>query len=238
MISSVRFRSLARLALPLAAALLAVPALPAQHEGRAVPGSSAPAPAAGHPLRGVVTRVLADKQLVLVKHEEIPGFMMAMTMAFHVPPEIYPALTPGTRIAATLLPKQPDGWHLVAVRLLADAGATLAPALPHRVALAADPKNPGAFSGTFTFVAPTSGDWRANVGTRAAWVDIAPKGGAPLTSKACSHANPPGFAKGPLYTLVAGQPYEVRVTKVPAPTLDVLLQPFVGDAPAAPAQSR
>ena len=238
MIRSVPFLPLARRALPWVVALLAIPALPAQPEGHAAPGKSAPAPAAGHPLRGVVTRVLADKKLVLVKHEEIPGFMMAMTMAFHVPPEIYPALTPGTPLAATLRPKQADGWHLVAVRLLADAGATLAPDLPHRVALGADTKNSGTFSGTFTFIAPTTGDWRANVSTRAAWVDLAPKGGAPLTAKACSRANPPGFAKGPLYTLTAGQPYEVRFTKVPAASLDVLFQPFVGDAPATPAHSR
>jgi hypothetical protein len=94
------------------------------------------------------------------------------------------------------------------------------------VALTADTKNPGTFTGAFTFVASSTGDWRANVSTRAAWVDIAPKGGAPLTSKACSHANPPGFLKGPLYALTAGQTYEVRFTKVPAADLDVLLQPL------------
>jgi Cu/Ag efflux protein CusF len=208
------------------AALLASSGLRAQHEGHTASAKSSPAATAGHPLRGVVTRIIADKKLVMVKHEEIPGFMMAMTMAFIVPADIYPALTPGTRLAATLLPRQADGWHLEAVRLLADAGAPLAPNQPHRVALTADTKNPGTFTGAFTFVASSTGDWRANVSTRAAWVDIAPKGGAPLTSKACSHANPPGFLKGPLYALTAGQTYEVRFTKVPAADLDVLLQPL------------
>ena len=110
--------------------------------------------------------------------------------------------------------------------LVLATGAPLAPNQPHRVALAADAKNPGTFTGAFTFVAPSTGDWRANVSTRAAWIDIAPKGGAPLTSKACSHANPPGFLKGPLYALTAGQTYEIRFTKAPAAELDVLLQPF------------
>lgn len=219
-----RFTRLSLLAL--AAALVAAPALHSQHDAHHAPAKSPAAATAGHPLRGVVTRIIADKKLVMVKHEEIPGFMMAMTMAFHVPADIYPALTPGTRLAAILLPKQPDGWHLEAVRLLADAGAPLAPNQPHRVALAADAKNPGTFTGAFTFVAPSTGDWRANVSTRAAWIDIAPKGGAPLTSKACSHANPPGFLKGPLYALTAGQTYEIRFTKAPAAELDVLLQPF------------
>ena len=57
----------------------------------------------GHPLRGVVTRVLAPEKLVLVQHEEIPGFMGAMTMAFRVPDAVWPQLTPGTRLTATLL---------------------------------------------------------------------------------------------------------------------------------------
>jgi Cu/Ag efflux protein CusF len=208
----------------LAAALASASTLRAQHNEKHAAEKSAAT--AGHPLRGVVTSVLADKKLVMVKHEEIPGFMKAMTMAFIVPAEIYPALTPGTRLAAILLPRQADGWHLESVRLLADTGAPLAADLPHRVALAADAKNPGTFTGAFTFVAPTTGDWRANISTRAAWLDIAPKGGAPLTSKACSHANPPGFLKGPLYALTAGQTYEIRFTKAPAADIDVLLQHF------------
>ena len=44
-----------------------------------------PAPATvGHPLKGVVLDVLADKSALLVKHEEIPGVMKAMTMLLKV----------------------------------------------------------------------------------------------------------------------------------------------------------
>ncbi|MCW5550411.1 MAG: copper-binding protein, partial [Opitutaceae bacterium] len=56
----------------------------------------------GHPLRGEVTRVLEDRKLVMVRHEEIPGFMRAMTMAFSVPEADWPKLTPGTFLTATM----------------------------------------------------------------------------------------------------------------------------------------
>jgi len=37
-----------------------------------------------HPLQGVVKSIMADRGMLLIKHEEIPGFMHAMTMAFRV----------------------------------------------------------------------------------------------------------------------------------------------------------
>lgn len=56
----------------------------------------------GHALRGEVTRVLEERKLVMVRHEEIPGFMKAMTMAFTVPEADWPKLTPGTFLTATM----------------------------------------------------------------------------------------------------------------------------------------
>lgn len=56
----------------------------------------------GHALRGEVTRVLEERKLVMVRHEEIPGFMKAMTMAFTVPDTDWPKLTPGTFLTATM----------------------------------------------------------------------------------------------------------------------------------------
>jgi hypothetical protein len=70
----------------------------------------------GHPLRGVVTSVVAERQLVMVKHEEIPGFMRAMTMAFSVPAEVYPRLTPGTHLIATMYGSR-GKWRLEDVQL-------------------------------------------------------------------------------------------------------------------------
>ncbi|MCC6414451.1 MAG: copper-binding protein, partial [Opitutaceae bacterium] len=65
----------------------------------------------GHPLRGVVTRILEDRKLVLVKHEEIPGFMRAMTMAFSVPEADWPKLESGVYLTATLHGGRGD-WRL------------------------------------------------------------------------------------------------------------------------------
>lgn len=71
---------------------------------------------AGHPLRGVVTRKLEDRKLVLVKHEEIPGFMRAMTMAFSVPEKDWPLLEPGVHLTATLHGGRGD-WRLSGITL-------------------------------------------------------------------------------------------------------------------------
>ena len=70
----------------------------------------------GHPLRGVVTRVLTEKQLVMIQHEAIPGFMMAMTMAFRVEDSVWPLLTPGTHLTATLHGGR-GSWRLSEVQL-------------------------------------------------------------------------------------------------------------------------
>ncbi len=64
----------------------------------------------GHPLRGIVTNVLTNKRLVLIEHEEIPGFLASMIRAFNVSPDIFPVLKSGFKIAAILRPAQPDGW--------------------------------------------------------------------------------------------------------------------------------
>lgn len=72
---------------------------------------------AGHPLKGVVTKVLEDRKLVMVKHEEIPGFMKAMTMAFSVPDEVWPQLKPGVALTARLH-KADKGWKLTDVKIV------------------------------------------------------------------------------------------------------------------------
>ena len=74
--------------------------------------TSAPA---GHPLRGVVVEILADKQALLVKHEEIPGVMKAMTMLLKVDAAVLSSVKKGQAITATLLDKD-DGWWLADVK--------------------------------------------------------------------------------------------------------------------------
>lgn len=72
--------------------------------------ASAEAPA-GHPLRGVIIAVLAEKSALLVKHEEIPGVMSAMTMLLKVDAATLAAAKKDQAITATLL-RLDDGWWL------------------------------------------------------------------------------------------------------------------------------
>lgn len=70
---------------------------------------------AGHPLRGVIVAVMTEKQALLVKHEEIPGVMRAMTMLLKVDAATLAAAKKDQTITATLV-RQDDGWWLRDVR--------------------------------------------------------------------------------------------------------------------------
>lgn len=57
-------------------------------------------------LRGEIVRLNAADRLATIRHEEIPGFMEAMTMEFPVKrPEEFARLAPGQKIQATLCQK-------------------------------------------------------------------------------------------------------------------------------------
>lgn len=73
-------------------------------------------PAAGHPLKGVVVKVVVERSALLVKHEEIPGVMKAMTMLLKVDAATLAsaAAKPDTAITGTLV-KKADGWWLLDV---------------------------------------------------------------------------------------------------------------------------
>lgn len=80
----------------------------------AAPATEAPTEAKaaeGHPLRGVIVSVLADRSALLVKHEEIPGVMRAMTMLLKVDQETLANAKKDQAITATLV-KKADGWWL------------------------------------------------------------------------------------------------------------------------------
>ncbi|MGH7957308.1 MAG: copper-binding protein [Opitutaceae bacterium] len=68
-----------------------------------------------HPLRGVVTAVYADRSSLMVKHEEIPGVMRAMTMLFKVDEATLKAAQKGQRITA-MMSRQGDDWWLHEVK--------------------------------------------------------------------------------------------------------------------------
>lgn len=76
------------------------------------PSSAAPAAQPNrHPLKGVILDRLADRMALLVKHEEIPGVMKAMTMVLKVDAATFAAAREGQAIVGQLVRKN-DGWWL------------------------------------------------------------------------------------------------------------------------------
>ena len=82
-------------------------------------------PPEGHTLRGVIIEVRAERQALLVKHEEIPGVMRAMTMLLKVDAPTLASAQKGQAITALLVRKD-DGWWLEQVRPGETASAPLA----------------------------------------------------------------------------------------------------------------
>lgn len=74
-----------------------------------------------HPVKGVVMGVMIDKTALLVKHEEVPGVMRAMTMMFKVEPAVLEKVQRGDAIKA-LMSRRADGWWLHEVAVVAPTG--------------------------------------------------------------------------------------------------------------------
>jgi len=71
------------------------------------------APPAGHyPLTGEVVRVEPARGVLVVRHDEIPGFMPAMTMEFLVAAGDLAVARPGQRIRADLIPSETGDFRL------------------------------------------------------------------------------------------------------------------------------
>jgi Cu/Ag efflux protein CusF len=68
------------------------------------------AAAASHPLRGVVVNVHPDQSALMVKHEEIPGVMRAMTMMFKVEPAALKVATKGASITGQMSRRDGEWW--------------------------------------------------------------------------------------------------------------------------------
>lgn len=94
---------------------LATPLFAAAAEAPVAPGKTAEAPKR-HPLRGVVTRVDAERSALMVKHEEIPGVMRAMTMLFKVDAATLKAVKAGDAITGQMS-RQGSDWVLEDVKL-------------------------------------------------------------------------------------------------------------------------
>ena len=86
-------------------ALLAADAKPAE-KADAIPR---------HPLRGVITAIVADQSALRVKHEEVPGVMHAMTMQFKVDAATLKAAKVGDAITG-LMSRQGNTWVLEDVK--------------------------------------------------------------------------------------------------------------------------
>lgn len=69
------------------------------------------AAAGSHEITGEVVKVDAERGTLLVAHDEIPGFMPAMTMEFQVAPIDLKAAKEGQRIRATMY-QTPEGFRL------------------------------------------------------------------------------------------------------------------------------
>jgi Cu/Ag efflux protein CusF len=69
-----------------------------------------PDPAKRYPLKGVIIDVYADQSSLLVKHDAIPGYMMAMTMLFKVDAATLKAAAKGQAITATLVEREDILW--------------------------------------------------------------------------------------------------------------------------------
>lgn len=83
--------------------------------------SPAEAALRGHPVRGRIVSLLPERSALLVDHEEIPGVMAAMTMAFQVDPRVLEAVAPGQTITGRLERRDDDRkWWLFRIRIVSD----------------------------------------------------------------------------------------------------------------------
>lgn len=72
-----------------------------------------------HPLKGVVVDIVPERHALLVKHEEIPGVMRAMTMLLKVGPTPLREARRGQPLTGNLTRRE-DGWWLEDVVLAKD----------------------------------------------------------------------------------------------------------------------
>ncbi|MDX2179485.1 MAG: copper-binding protein [Bryobacteraceae bacterium] len=64
-----------------------------------------------YPLTGEVMRLNEKDKVAVIKHDEIVGFMEAMTMGFSIPePAEWAKLREGMKIKATVVEKGDDYW--------------------------------------------------------------------------------------------------------------------------------
>ena len=105
-------RALLRLASLLVAFAYVLPPARADHDRDAKPATekSAAGKPKTYPLRGVIVEVMLKQSALLVKHEDIPGLMPAMTMLFKVDAATLKAAKKDQTITARLIERDGDYW--------------------------------------------------------------------------------------------------------------------------------
>lgn len=75
----------------------------------------------GHAITGRIVSLLPDRDALLIDHEEVPGVMGAMTMAFQVDPKVLDAVKPGQRITGRMERRDDGKWWFFSIRILHQA---------------------------------------------------------------------------------------------------------------------
>lgn len=107
-------------------------------------------------VQGVVEELLPDGRTVQIRHDEIPGYMKAMSMPFDVKdPDELEGLTPGDRVGFRMLITPDDGW-IDRVRVLESApDSPQTPSAPRsttRIVRSVDPLETGDTIPDYPFV--------------------------------------------------------------------------------------
>ena len=80
--------------------------------------AAAPAAPPRHDLRGEILGLVPDRRVLMVHHEEIPGYMPAMTMEFIVLAADFASFKAGQRLAARMFEAAPGEFQLEGIRIL------------------------------------------------------------------------------------------------------------------------
>lgn len=108
-----------KLSLAVLALSLLTPAVALHAQDHAAHGAADKPAVKFHPLKGVVVDVMTDKSALLVKHEEIPGVMRAMTMMFLVDAETLGRVKKGDAITGQMGRDENKKWILRDVKVAA-----------------------------------------------------------------------------------------------------------------------
>lgn len=98
---------------------LLTPAVALHAQDHAAHGAAEKPAAKFHPLKGIVVDVMTDKSALLVKHEEIPGVMRAMTMMFLVDADTLAHVKKGDAITGQMGRDENKKWILRDVKVAA-----------------------------------------------------------------------------------------------------------------------